>query len=86
MNTITLTERERRVLVDLEYWCRRNTRKARPMDVGGHSRSHHSYTLGKLARLGLVTRYVRGVGMRGSLRYSISDAGVAWVKTNGGLE
>ena len=48
---------------------------ARPMDIGGGSGSTHSYRLRKLAAHGYVQTLRRGNGPRGSLLYTITDAG-----------
>lgn len=49
---------------------------AMPMDCGGGSGSHHSYTLHKLAGRGLcVLKKYGGPHEKGSCRYKINDAG-----------
>lgn len=73
-------ERDLEVLHDLsvskgEYedgWCR-------PLDIGGHDGSDHSYRLTRLVHAGLADQRQRGalVGSRGSKSYRINDAGRA---------
>lgn len=50
-----------------------------PLRIGGSSRSHHSATLAKLVRHGLVLRKRRSTGVRGSWLYRISPRGRACV-------
>ena len=70
-----LRERERETLAELDY-VSRDGEWARPMDVGGHNRSHHSATLAKLVRLGLAERRQRSAWMsRGSWIYRATPAG-----------
>lgn len=54
-----------------------DSRWARPLDIGGHSRSRHSYILSKLIRWGLVEARQRSplAGRRGSKEYRITDQG-----------
>lgn len=49
----------------------------RPLDVGGSSGSSHTYRLQKLVRHGFVAQKTRTAGVRGSLLYTITDAGKA---------
>lgn len=80
MNT-ELTAREREVLRHLRTYCEDHDYKcrdgrvitfngkgwARPMDVGGHNGSDHSYVLARLVKKGYVERKARGSwGSRGS--------------------
>lgn len=56
MDENKLNCREREVLDYLRYERKRSDEYLRPMDVGGHDGSHHSRTLAKLHKLGLVER------------------------------
>lgn len=48
----------------------------RPMDVGGSDGSHHSYTLRKLADMGLVEQDVRGGRqIRKAYKYRLTEKG-----------
>jgi len=80
-----LTDQELDVLRSLEYWHRSGERKgARPLDLGGRNGSHHSATLNKLVRRGLVSRKARSpLTTRGSYRYSLTDLGQSTVKDLG---
>lgn len=75
-----LTERDYEVLRELRAYGRSpyaNSRGAHPMDVGGYNGSHHSGTLNKLVRHGLVSRsYPPRPGQRGSQRYKLTEEGV----------
>ena len=46
-----------------------------PLGIGGSNGSHHSNTLRKLAKRGLVEMRQRSTGIRGSKEYRISDGG-----------
>lgn len=78
-----LTDRDGELLNELEYFNdSENGRGARPLDLGGSNRSHHSGTLAKLAKRGLVVKKNwalgedgRRHGDRGSCLYRITDAG-----------
>lgn len=60
-----LTERDREVLRELP-----TDEFVRPMDIGGRNSSHHSATLSKLVRYGLVERKRHYVGVSsGHWRY-----------------
>jgi hypothetical protein len=68
---VDMTEKEQEILDALpgrDWW--------RPMDLGGHDGSHHSGTLRRLVKKGLVKRRRRGTLMnmlgshRGSWEYS----------------
>jgi DNA-binding MarR family transcriptional regulator len=78
--TKPLTERDYEVLRELRAYERspyRNSRGAHPMDVGGYNGSHHSGTLNKLVRHGLVSRsYPPRAGHRGSQRYKLTEKGM----------
>lgn len=54
---------------------------ATPLDVGGCSGSHHSYTLNKLGRMGMVKVAVRSSGIRGSKKYRITEQGQKYLET-----
>lgn len=54
-------------------------RMCSPMDIGGSNSSHHSATLAGLVRRGLVLRTAKW-GTRGSYRYALSPAGLAYLK------
>lgn len=79
MTTETFTDNERTVLYELSYWYRKGDKRGvRPLDIGGRNGSHHSYTLTKLVKRGLVSRAQRSAfGGRGSFRYKLTDAGAA---------
>lgn len=60
----------------------------RPMDIGGTDGSHHSRTLAKLVKRGLVERRKRNTitnvilnGHRGSYVYRITDQGEEFLKS-----
>ncbi len=53
---------------------------ATPMDIGGHDGSHHSTTLAKLERHGLVESKARGGWLRGSKKYRTTETGRARVR------
>lgn len=93
-----VTERDRSVLSDLDWlnnFSQYPTRWARPMDIGGSNGSHHSNTLRKLERLGLVQSKQRGwpdpepgepepkwkpgKWNRGAKLYRVTDAGRALI-------
>ena len=76
-----LTERQHDVLESLFGFRGRShiTRRtwARPLDVGGHSRSHHSATLNQLVAKGLVELREQPIHMmRPPKYYRINRAGV----------
>ena len=74
-----LTDRQTEVLIELESFCRLNNEYAwaRPLDLGGRSRSHHSATLGQLEKKGLVKTKPRPKHMtRPSKHYRITDEGI----------
>jgi hypothetical protein len=66
---MVLTERDHEVLASLD-----SEQFLRPMDIGGTDSSHHSATLAKLARYGLVEqkRHYRGLS-GGHWRYRRRD-------------
>jgi hypothetical protein len=73
---------ERELLTTLRDECdHRATHGAswwvRPMDLGGHDGSNHSYILSKLVKKGFADARQRGalVQSRGSKEYTISRAG-----------
>lgn len=81
-----LTERDWETLNELEGFNDSSHGRARggarPLDLGGGSRSHHSATLGKLAKRGYVLKSNWAIrpdgerdGERGSCRYTITDTG-----------
>lgn len=76
-----LTERDYEVLSALQAHEQNMTelglsRGAHPMDLGGRNGTHHSATLNKLVRHGLVSRsYPPRPGHRGSQRYKLTDEG-----------
>ena len=74
-----LTERDYELLRELEAYERseyRDPRGAAPIDLGGYNGSHHSGTLNKLARHGLIMRrYPPRPGHRGSQRYKLTEEG-----------
>jgi hypothetical protein len=85
-----LTDREREILQDLRgaHDDRCPTEWCRAMDVGGRDGSHHSYTLAKLTRAGLVERKKYGCfckangelgrcRCKGSCGYRLTEAGRA---------
>ena len=75
-----LTERDHDILASLAayqasayLWQKQH---ARPMDLGAWNGSHHSATLNKLVRRGLVARSRPPVaGRKGSQRYWLTEAG-----------
>lgn len=89
-----LTSRDNELLEEL-FWANRGSSYplawARPLDVGGSNGSHHSNTLTKLEKFGLVESKQRGwadpipgqpkpkwrLGSRGAKVYRITDAGIA---------
>lgn len=78
-----LSEREREVLQALAdngvYRLRsKQWEWSRPLDVGGHSRTHHSATLARLVDLGLAERRQRSPfsGPRGSWSYRVTEDGL----------
>lgn len=72
-----LTERDAFVLQDLRAWPYRQG-WARPLDLGGSTRSHHSATLAKLVRLGYAeSTQRRSWGSRGSKVYRAAPAPAA---------
>lgn len=71
MIDVELSAREKEVLNEAhEVWFQ-------PMDVGGRSHSHHSATLCRLVRRGLIESRQRTNGVRGSKTYRITAAGKA---------
>lgn len=75
-----LTDRDLKTLRHLQATCdsfiRQNWKPyVRPMDIGAVNGSHHSATLNKLARRGLVEAKARGGWVRGSKQYTITSAG-----------
>lgn len=78
--TKPLTDRQTELLHELAAWHRTNKNGARPLDLGAHNGSHHSATLTRLVRLGLVERKERAAySTRKSFRYSLADAGYAQI-------
>lgn len=76
-----LTERDIDILHELAGYERGSLCGARPLDLGGYNGSHHSSTLAKLARYGLVFRSLRVTNgySRASYRYRLTDSGRAIV-------
>jgi hypothetical protein len=68
-----MDDREYHILASMagHGWCR-------PLDVGGHTRTHHSRTLAKMARKGWTERKQRSTTgrPRGSWMYRLTDAGL----------
>lgn len=78
--TRPLTDRETELLHELAAWHRTEKIGARPLDLGAHNGSHHSATLARLVRLGLVERKERAAYQtRKSYRYSLTEAGYAQI-------
>jgi len=80
--TRPLTDRDIDTLAELEFACRNHLEVTgndfvQPLDCGGMNGSHHSATLAKLTKRGLVERKRRGGYSRGSWKYRITDAGRA---------
>jgi len=83
-----LTERDHDILTALAAYARTTypwrKQHARPLDLGGWNGSHHSGTLNKLVRRGLVARSRPPIaGRKGSQRYWLTDAGRAAVEKEG---
>lgn len=87
-----LTERDLETLIELAGFADAFARTpqyyprgwARPMDIGAHNGSHHSYTLSRLVALGLAERRYRNGATnvryaRGSYEYRITEAGKALI-------
>jgi len=72
-----LTERDIDMLHELAGYERGSLCGARPLDLGGYNGSHHSNTLAKLTRHGLVRRSLRVTSgySRASYRYHLTDSG-----------
>ena len=87
--TAPLTKRDYETLRELDAANRSHFKLgfrggwARPMDCGGYNGSHHSYTLTKLARRGLVevmnpsTKHPGRSRYSGGKNYRITKAGIA---------
>jgi hypothetical protein len=71
---LEFTQNEIEILDALTDWCQSFKHGARPMDLGGHNGTHHSATLNKLIRRGLVerTRRTGGSDSRGAYRYRLT--------------
>lgn len=86
-----LTERDEEVLYSVistaRDWQRMKiNRKMAPLDVGGFNGSHHSQTLAKLAKRGLVERIKFGTARdKGSCRYWTTPAGITYMRKRGKL-
>lgn len=85
MHNPELTDDERQLLIELDAY-ERNMRDlglewkwARPLDVGGHNGSRHSYLLGRLVQHGYAEDRQRSPvnGRRGSKVYHTTEAGRA---------
>jgi len=84
-----LTDRDIEVLLEAEYFIRRPESATywvvrykgpgwfKTGDVGGSNRSHHSQTLKKLVRRGLVEMTKRAKGSKARAVWKLTDAGVA---------
>lgn len=95
---IRLSENETAVLLEAEYIHRKPEQGTRwsggytgwftPQEVGGSNRSHHSYTLGKLVKKGLIETEQRNSlsGIRGSRVYRITEKGLRFVEMRQLLE
>jgi hypothetical protein len=97
---IELTDNEKEVLgeakavFDRPYngvlWGTKNTDGNRyngwftPLSIGGGNRSHHSYTLKKLLKKGLIESQNRGgiLLLRGSRVYRITESGLKYIEEN----
>lgn len=85
---MNLSENEKEILREAEYVHRKPVNGVRwtggytgwftPLVVGGSSRSHHSYTLQKLVKKGLIETCQRRSlsGIRGSRIYRITEPGL----------
>lgn len=83
-----LSDEEKEVLAEAEYIHRRPDQASprcggggwfKPMNVGGRNGSHHSRTLRKLERKGLIESERMtwaGASSRGSRRYRITEPGL----------
>lgn len=82
---MALTERYMDVLVGLALFLDDANRRgadpyARPMDIGGQDGSHHTVTLTRLAKRGLVEKREWGGCVRPSYRYRLTEAGKTLVR------
>lgn len=82
---MAMTERYMEVLADLGAFLDQANRRnadpyARPMDIGGANKSHHSVTLNRLVKRGLVERVERPGPVRRSYRYTLTHAGKILVR------
>lgn len=87
VRTRPVTERDMEVLRELDA-CRTGSHWneqgwARPMDIGASNNSHHSGTLAKLERRGLVESRQRSAWCtRGSKTYRATAAGIELLSSN----
>ena len=75
-----LTDYEEEVVRALESWHRRHGPDgAIPLDLGASNGSHHSGTLNRLCRKGIVARTSRNplATRRGSYRYALTETGLS---------